>query len=145
MFLLSAQNNFYIILSSYVEGLVQKNSSLNFMSSVGFQVSKIWMFFWKLFVELFWKSFSGRNSSPEPIYGAPCFWFSSSLPYGLEEPRELRDLIRWVLGGIQNCKKFSALNFFLFLSHHYGFMNCFEILNFVFLISYLGEFQPVKY
>ena len=30
MFLLHAQNNFYIILSSYVEGHVKKNSSLNF-------------------------------------------------------------------------------------------------------------------
>ena len=45
MFLLCAQNNFYIKMSSYVEGHVQKNSSLNFMSLVGFQASKIWMFF----------------------------------------------------------------------------------------------------
>ena len=49
MFLLSAQNNFYIILSSYVEGHVQKDSSLNFMSSVGFQASKMWMIFWKIY------------------------------------------------------------------------------------------------
>ena len=42
MFLLSAQNDFYVIWSSYVEGYVQKNSSLNLMSLVGFQVSKIW-------------------------------------------------------------------------------------------------------
>ena len=47
MFLLSAQNNFYIILSSRVRA--KKNSSLNFMSSVGFQVIKIWVFFWKIF------------------------------------------------------------------------------------------------
>ena len=47
MLLLSAQNSFYIILSSYLEGHVQKNSSLNFMSLVGFQASKMWMFFWK--------------------------------------------------------------------------------------------------
>ena len=45
MFLLSAQNNFYIILSSYVQRHVHNNSSLNFMSAVGFQASKIWMFF----------------------------------------------------------------------------------------------------
>ena len=45
MFLLSAQNNFYIISSSYVAGYVKINSSLNFMSLVGFQASKIWMFF----------------------------------------------------------------------------------------------------
>ena len=36
MFLLSAQKNFYIILSSYVQDYVNKNSSLNFMSSFGF-------------------------------------------------------------------------------------------------------------
>ena len=41
MFLLSAQNNFYIILSSYVEGREQINSSQNFMSLVGFQASNI--------------------------------------------------------------------------------------------------------
>ena len=49
MFLLSAQNNFYIILSSCVEGHVQKNSSLNFMSPVGFQASEVWMFFYKIY------------------------------------------------------------------------------------------------
>ena len=47
MFLLSAQNNFYIILSSRV--CAKKYSSLNFMSSVGFHVIKIWVFFWKNF------------------------------------------------------------------------------------------------
>ena len=41
IFLLSAQNNAYVILSSYVEGHVRKKSSLNFMSPVGFQASKI--------------------------------------------------------------------------------------------------------
>ena len=46
---LSAQNNFYIILSSYVEGHVQKTSSLNLMSSVDFQACKIWMFFGRNF------------------------------------------------------------------------------------------------
>ena len=44
MFLLSAQI-FFVILSSYVEGHVNKKSSLNFMSSVGSQASKSWMFF----------------------------------------------------------------------------------------------------
>ena len=66
MFLLNAQNNFYIILSSYVEGHVQKNSSLNFMSAVGFQASEIWIFFGKFTAELVWKLFSGRNNSLEP-------------------------------------------------------------------------------
>ena len=64
--MISAQNNSYIILSSHVEGHVQKNSTLNFMSLVAFQASKIWTFFFgKFFMELFWKSFSGRNSSLE--------------------------------------------------------------------------------
>ena len=93
MFLLSVQNNFYIIWDAYVEGHVKKNSSLNLMSWVGFQASKIWMFFGKIFLELFWKSFSGRNNSLEP----PNFWFHNSLPYSLEESRELRDWIGWVL------------------------------------------------
>ena len=69
MFLWSAQKNSHIILSSYVDGHVQKNSSMNFMSSIGFQTSKIWMFLF--FVELVWKLFSGRSCSLEP----PVFWF----------------------------------------------------------------------
>ena len=54
--------------------------------------------------------------------------------------------------GIQKCKKFSADNFFFFffffafLSRHYGFTNCFEILNFVFsnIIPIQGLIQKVK-
>ena len=45
--------------------------------------------FWKNFVELGWKLFSGRNNSLEP----PVFWFSIGLWYSLEESRELRALI----------------------------------------------------
>ena len=84
------QNNFYIILSSYVEGHVQKNSS---------QISCLWLvsrppksgcFLVIYFVELFWKSFSCRNSSLEP----PVYWLSNSFPYDMEESRELRDFIR---------------------------------------------------
>ena len=52
-----------------------------------------WLF-GKKFVELFRESFLGWNSSLEPFV----FLFSSSLPYGLEESRELRDWVRWVLG-----------------------------------------------
>ena len=40
------------------------------------------------------KSFSGRNNPLKP----PVFGFCDSLPFGLEESRELRALIRWVLG-----------------------------------------------
>ena len=57
------------------------------------QASKTWMFFWEFSVKLFWKSTSGRNGSLEH----PVFLFFNSLPYGLEESRELRDLIRWDL------------------------------------------------
>ena len=46
------------------------------------------IFFWKFFMELFWKSFSGRNSSLEfPGF----FLFSSSFPYDLLALRVLRD------------------------------------------------------
>ena len=41
MFPLSAQHDFYIILSSCVEGHVQKSSSQSFMSPVDFQASEI--------------------------------------------------------------------------------------------------------
>ena len=117
MFLLSDKNNFSIILSSYVEEHVQKNSSLNFTSLVGFWASKIWMLFGKigeLFVELFWKLFSGRNSSLEHLV----FWFSNSLPFRLDQ---------MTLGvtTIQKCKKCSVGKFFAFLNRHYGFMKCF--------------------
>ena len=94
MFLLSAQNNFYIVLSSYVQGHVKKYSGLNFMSSVDFHASKIWMSFWKIGFEQVSKSFSGRNNSLEPSV----FRLSNSLPYGVDESRELRALISRVLG-----------------------------------------------
>ena len=72
----------------------EKNSSMNFMSSVGFQTSKIWMLFWKIYWEQNLKSFSGRNNSLK----SSVLRFSNSLPLGLEESRELRALISWVLG-----------------------------------------------
>ena len=48
MFLLNTENNFVTIFSSCVEGHVKKNSIMNFMSSVGFQASKNWIFIWKM-------------------------------------------------------------------------------------------------
>ena len=72
-----------------------KVSSLNFMSSVGFQVSKIWMFVWKnVCRSSFCNFFSSRNNSLE----APVFWFSKSVPCVVEESGELWILISWVLG-----------------------------------------------
>ena len=68
------------------------------------------------------------------ILKAPCYLILNSLPYGLEQSRELRDLIRWVFGlaDVQKCKKFLPRFFFSFLSRHYGFSNYFEILIFAF-------------
>ena len=57
MFLLSTQNSFYIILSSYIEEHVQKNSSLNFMSSVGFHTSNLDVFLKHLMWDKFWDHF----------------------------------------------------------------------------------------
>ena len=51
MFLLSAQNNFYVILRSYLESYVKKNSSLNFVFLVGFQAFKILKFICKIYFE----------------------------------------------------------------------------------------------
>ena len=93
MFLLNAQNSLYIILSSYV-GHVKKKSSLNSMSLIGFQVSKISMFFGKFTANQVMRSFSDRINSLEP----PVFEFTNGLPYGLEESGESRALISWILG-----------------------------------------------
>ena len=75
------------MLSLYVEGH-EKNPSLNFMSLVSFQASKIWGFCRKFTAEQVLKS-SGRNNAIESL----AFGFSNSLPYGLEESKELRTLI----------------------------------------------------
>ena len=79
MFLLSAQNT---MLGPYVEGHVKKKPSPNFMSSVGFQAPKIWMFFGKFTGDQVLKSFSGRNNFLKPAFG-----FCDSFPFGLEESR----------------------------------------------------------
>ena len=71
------------------------NCSLSFMSLVRFQTSKLWMFFLgKFTAELVLKSLSDRNKSLE----APDFAFTNSLPYDLNESRDLRALSSWVLG-----------------------------------------------
>ena len=113
MFLLSAQNNFYVILSSYVEGQVKENQLwVSCLWLVSSSPKSRW-FFREFFVELVRKSFSGRNNSREP----PVFRFSDSLPYVLEESRELRALSRWVLEewAFKNTIHFSANNFVLCL------------------------------
>ena len=130
MFLLSAQNNFSIMLYSYVH--VQKNSSLNFLSLVGFQASKIWMFFWKISCKASLEIIFRQKYFPR----APCFfifWQSSIWPGRIQESCE-----SWLVGfGVNICSKMqktSANNFFwhLWQSCHYGFTNYFEIKIFAF-------------
>ena len=48
----------------------EKKSSLNFMSSVGFQASKIWMFFWKIYCKASFKIIFRQKKFPK----FPCFW-----------------------------------------------------------------------
>ena len=119
---------------------MKKNYSLSFMCLVRFQAYKM-CFFGKFTAGLVLKSLSGRNKSLE----AHVFGFSDSLPYDLEESRDLRALISWVLSwqAFKNAKKYLQF-FFVFLSCHYGFTNYFYILIF-FLISYQEEFQTVQY
>ena len=132
MFLLSGKTNFYII--KFICKRLWVTWNLNLMSSVVFQASKTYIFFGNLTAELVWKSFSGRNNS---LQSPTVFWFSSYLivvyMVWKNQSRELRTLIRWVLGSqtFKNAKK-SACNVFFVLSRHYGFMNCFQIKNFVF-------------
>ena len=84
MFLVSAQNNFYIILSSYVKGYLK---------------SEFHVFSWFPCLQnlaIFWKTYC--RASLETLSLENFFFFF----------------------------------FFAFLSCHFGLMNCFEILNFVF-------------
>ena len=72
---------------------MKKNSSLNFLFSVDFQASKIWTFFWKIYCRTSFEILFRQKSLKPPVFG-----FCDSLLFGLEEPGELRALIRWVLG-----------------------------------------------
>ena len=63
------------------------------MLLIGFQASKIWIFFGTFFAEQVLKSFSDRNNSLEPLV----FEISNSLTYGLDESRKFETLISWVL------------------------------------------------
>ena len=73
---------------------MKKKLSLSFML---WFISRPWKsgcFFGKFTAELVLKEFLGKNNFLE----VPVFGFSNSLPYSLEESRELRALISWVLG-----------------------------------------------
>ena len=81
--LLGSQDNFYIILSSYVERHLKKKkkkSGLNFMSLIAFHVSKIWRLYGKFTVQQVLKSFASRNNSLESL----AVGFSNSHPCGME-------------------------------------------------------------
>ena len=86
MLLLSVQNNFYIILSSYVEGQVKKIQVLNFCIFGWFPgLQNLDVFFGKFTVGQVLKSFSGTNDTLKP----PVFGFCDSLPFGLENQESL--------------------------------------------------------
>ena len=89
IFLLSAHNRFYIILSSYVERLVIKNFKSELYVIGWFPGLQNLDFFGKFIVEQVLKSFSGRNNSLKPLVFRVC----DSLPYDLEESTELRVLM----------------------------------------------------
>ena len=93
MFPLSAQNKFYIPLSSYVERHAKKTQvSISCLWLVS-RPPKSGCFFGKFTVEQVLKSFLGRNNSQKPL----AFGFCGSLPHDLEESIELRAIITWVL------------------------------------------------
>ena len=76
MFPLSVQKNFFTILSLYVERHVKKNPNSK---------STFYVFSW-------FSNLQNLHSLWPPVFG-----FCDSLTLGLEESRELEDLIRWVL------------------------------------------------
>ena len=79
MFLLSAQNNFYITLSSYAEENVKKIMSEVHVFSLFPGLQNLDVFFGKFTAEQVLKTFSGRNNSLKP----PFFGFCDSLSFGL--------------------------------------------------------------
>ena len=93
---------------AYEKNILARVSCLWFIS----RPPKSGCFFGKFTAELVLKSFSGRNNS----LMSPVFGFRDSLPFGLEESREVRALIRWVWGN--RCSKMSKLStenvFFVF-------------------------------
>ena len=106
MFLLSSQNNFCILLSSYVEVYVKKKFKSVFYGFGWFPgLQNLNVVFGKFTLEQVLKSFVGRNNSLKP----PVFGFCGSFLHDLEEDLiELRAFISWVLGlqAFKNAKKF---------------------------------------
>ena len=94
LFLLTTQNNFYVITSPHVEWYVKNKSKSKFHVFGWFSgLQNLHVYFGKSTAEQVLKSFLGRNNSLKP----PFFGFCDNLTIILEESRELRALIRWVL------------------------------------------------
>ena len=127
MFPLSAQNNFYIILSSYGEGHVKKKSRESFISLVGFQPPKSGYLFGKFTAEQVLKSFSCRNIPCNPLFLD--FLIVFYMFWKNQESWEPWSVGFWVN---KNSKMQKNSAMFLSLTGQYGFTNNFEILNFIF-------------
>ena len=131
MFLLNTQNNFYIILSSYVEGNEKKKSSLNFMCLVCFQTSKIWIFGGKLF---WWASL-------EIIFQKSLLFFDFLLVFNMVWKNQ-KCWNFWWYGFCSNkhskMQKIFANIFFGVFEMQLSIYKLFEILNLLFLISHLA-------
>ena len=108
-----------------ITSMCGKKSRLNFMSSVGFQVSKVWMFFLE---NLLWRNFSSHFQA-EVIPQSPLFLdFRTDFHFHMIENLDQLD---FGLIGVKKCQQIFTNIFFSFLSHHYGFTNYFEMLSFL--------------
>ena len=87
-------NQFLYYIEFIFRRAYEKNLSLSFMFWFISRPQKSGCFFGKFTADLVLKEFLGKNNFLE----VPVFGFSNSLPYVLEEWRELRALISWVLG-----------------------------------------------
>ena len=130
-----------ITLSSYVERHVQKKSSLNFMSLVGFKASKIWFFFSENLLESkFSNSFQAKIIPWSRMFLD--FLTEFHMVWKNQESCESWLVRCWVRRHSKKPKIEPAI-FSLFLSCHYGFTNCFEILSFLF--STKNSFNMLNY
>ena len=121
MFLISAQNNFYLL--SISRRICEKKISVDFMSLVDSQASNIWMLFWKIYCGASFEIISGRLF----LYFLIVFhkvWKNQES----WEPRLVGFSVK------RHCKMQKILgNIFLtFWSCHYGFTNSLETLSFPF-------------
>ena len=85
MFLLSAQNNFYFILSSYVEEYVKKKLKSEFHVFDWFHGLQILEVFLEIYCGASLETIFRQKYFPKN----PCFFIITSLLYGLENKREL--------------------------------------------------------